>query len=114
MALLTVRKRQEHEGETYIFTKVVRVTERTVNKHGQVLLLPEVTVDGWWTNMELTEEKIISLYKNHALSEQFHSEFKTDLDLERLPSDKFATNASEITLGVFAYNILRFIGQLGL
>lgn len=114
VALLTLRKRQEHEGETYVFTKVIRVTERTVNKHGQLLLLPEVTLHGWWTNMELTEEKIISLYKNHALSEQFHSEFKTDLDLERLPSGKFATNAAVMALGAFAYNILRFIGQLGL
>jgi hypothetical protein len=25
--------------------------------------------------------------------EQFHSEFKTDLDIARLPSGKFATNA---------------------
>jgi len=85
VALLTVRKRQEYKGETYVFTKVIRVTERTINKHGQILLLPEITVEGWWTNMALVEEKIISLYKNHALSEQFHSEFKTDLDLERLP-----------------------------
>ena len=114
VALLTVRKRQEHKGETYVFSKVIRVTERTVDKHGQILLVPESTVDGWWTNMALAEEKIISLYKNHALSEQFHSEFKTDLDLERLPSGKFATNATVMALGAFAYNILRFIGQLGL
>jgi hypothetical protein len=93
---------------------VIRVTERTADKYGQLLLLPEVTVEGWWTNMACNEEKIISLYKNHALSEQFHSEFKTDLDLERLPSGKFATNAAIMALGAFAYNILRFIGQLGL
>jgi hypothetical protein len=114
VALLTVRKRQEYEGETYVFSKVIQVTERTINKHGQVLLVPEITVEGWWTNMDLAEEKIISLYKNHGLSEQFHSEFKTDLDLERLPSGKFATNAAVMALGAFAYNILRFIGQLGL
>jgi len=47
-------------------------------------------------------------------SQQFHSEFKTDLDLERLPSGKFATNALVMALGAFAYNILRFIGQTGL
>jgi Transposase DDE domain group 1 len=94
VALLTVRKRQQYEGEVYVFTKVIRVTERTVNKHSQILLMPETTVDGWWTNLAHNEEKVISLYKNHALSEQFHSEFKTDLDLERLPSRKFATNAA--------------------
>lgn len=114
VALLTVSKRQEYEEETYVFTKVIRVTERTVNKHGQVLLVPDITVEGWWTDMALPEKKIISLYKNHGLSEQFHSEFKTDLDLERLPSGKFATNAAVMALGAFAYNILRFIGQLGL
>jgi hypothetical protein len=114
VALLTVRKRQEYKEKTYVFTKVVRVTERSTDKHGQILLVPDVTVDGWWTNLDLPEEKIISLYQNHALSEQFHSEFKTDLDLERLPSGKFATNAAIMALGAFAYNILRFIGQLGL
>jgi len=114
IALLTVRNRQEHEGKTYVFSKVIRVIERATNRHGQALLLPEVTVEGWWTDLDLPEEKIISLYKNHALSEQFHSEFKTDLDLERLPSGKFATNEAIMALGAFAYNILRFIGQLGL
>jgi len=113
-ALLTVRVRQTHEGHTYMFTKVVRVTERTIDKHGQVLLQPDVTVEGWWTNLDLPEKKIISLYREHAICEQFHSEFKTDLDLERLPSGKFATNALVLALGGFAYNILRFIGQLGL
>jgi hypothetical protein len=114
VALLTVRKQQEHEGKSYTFSKVVRVTKRTTNKHGQLLLVPDITVEGWWTNLVMPEDKIISLYNNHGLSEQFHSEFKTDLDLERLPSGKFATNAAIMALGCFAYNILRFIGQLGL
>jgi len=114
VALLTLRNRQEYEGKTYVFSKVIRVTERTMDRHGQTLLLPEVLVEGWWTNLDLPEEKIIALYKNHALSEQFHSEFKTDLDLERLPSGKFATNEAIMGIGAFAYNILRFIGQLGL
>lgn len=114
VALLTIRKRQEYKGKNYVFTKVVQVTKRTINKHGQVLLVPDIIVEGWWTDMDLPEQKIISLYQNHGLSEQFHSEFKTDLDLERLPSGKFATNALIMALGAFAYNILRYIGQLGL
>ena len=114
VALLTTRHRQEHGVKTYYFTKVVRVTERTLTKHGQMLLVPDISVEGWWTNLDLPETKIISLYQNHGLSEQFHSEFKTDLDLERLPSGKFATNALVMALGAFAYNILRYIGQLGL
>ena len=50
----------------------------------------------------------------HATSEQFHSEFKTDLDIERLPSGKFATNDLVLACAVLAYNILRWIGLEGL
>ena len=46
--------------------------------------------------------------------QQFHSEFKTDLDIERLPSGKFDTNDLVLAFAVFAYNILRFIGLIGL
>jgi len=60
------------------------------------------------------EATIIALYAGHATSEQFHSEFKTDLDLERLPSGKFATNAVILAGAQLAYNILRWIGQNGL
>jgi len=114
VALLTVREHQEHEGETYIFSRIMRVTERTVDKRGQFLLTPEIEIEGWWANLDLSEEKVIRLYESHGTSEQFHSEFKSDLDLERLPSGKFATNSLVMSLAVFAYNILRFIGQLGL
>ncbi len=114
VALLTIRKSQEHDGQNYVFTRVVRVTQRTIDKRGQILLAPNTTIEGWWTNLILPEQKIIKLYENHGLSEQFHSEFKSDLDLERLPSGKFSTNALIMALGCFAYNILRLIGQLGL
>lgn len=114
VALFTVYERQEHEGQTYQFRRVMRVTERTIDKGGQRLLTPDIEVEGWWTNLSLPEEKIIQLYRDHATSEQFHSEFKTDLDLERLPSGKFATNQLVMTLATLAYNILRFVGQTGL
>ena len=39
-----------------------------------------------------------------------HSEVKSDMDVERLPSVKFETNALVLELTV-AYNILRMIGQ---
>lgn len=114
VALLDTRVTQEHEGKRSIFRKVVRITERTTDKHGQYLITPDYLVEGWWTSLDLPMEKIIALYRDHATSEQFHSEFKSDLDLERLPSGKFATNALVMAMGGFAYNILRFIGQLGL
>lgn len=114
IALLTVQERQQHEGKAYTFSRVMRVTERTITKTGQRLLLPEIEVEGWWTNLVLPEEQIIQLYQDHGASEQFHSEFKTDLDLERLPSGKFATNSLVMALATLAYNILRLIGQIGM
>jgi hypothetical protein len=111
---IVVEECRKVEEKTYIFTRVVRVIERTIDKNGQFLLAPEITLEGWWSDLAMAPEDIIELYRQHATSEQFHSEFKTDLDLERLPSGKFATNALVMALGAFAYNILRFIGQTGL
>ncbi|RPJ07932.1 MAG: IS1380 family transposase [Deltaproteobacteria bacterium] len=111
---IVVEERKKVEEITYILKRIVRVTERTIDKHGQFLLAPDITLEGWWTDLAMEPEDVIELYRQHATSEQFHSEFKTDLDLERLPSGKFATNALIMALGGFAYNILRFIGQTGL
>jgi hypothetical protein len=36
------------------------------------------------------------------------------MDIERLPSGKFATNALVLACSVLTYNILRWIGQIGL
>ena len=89
--------------------------ERTIDKHGQGLLLPAITLEGWWTTLtEQDDQAIIDLYCDHATSEQFHSEFKTDLDIERLPSGKFDTNDLVLAQAVLAYNILRWIGLMGL
>ena len=87
------------------------ITERTIDKYGQFNLIPDVEVETWWTNLGDPDEEIIRLYHAHGECEQFHSEVKTDMDLERLPSGKFATNALILELGMIAYNILRMIGQ---
>ncbi len=114
VAYLRVRKRRVHNGKTYFFTLVIRVTERTITADGQMMFLPDLEHEGWWTSLELPKEHIIRLYEDHAVCEQYHSEFKTDLDIERLPSGKFATNALILSLSALAYNIVRIIGQLGL
>lgn len=87
------------------------ITERTIDKYGQFNLVPDVEVETWWTNLGDPDEEIIRLYHAHGECEQFHSEVKTDMDLERLPSGKFATNALILELGMIAYNILRMIGH---
>ncbi len=114
VGLMTVRETHEYEGKKYRFMRVVRVIERTIDKRGQMLAVPDVALEGWWTNLILPEGKIIELYKGHATSEQFHSEIKTDLDMERLPSGKFGVNALALTCAGMAYNILRLVGQWGL
>jgi hypothetical protein len=104
------------------FRLIVRVTERTLDKHGQYLLMPAIELEGWWTSLTDEATTVIELYKHHALHEQYHSEFKTDLDLERLPSGKpglsavegYDTNDAILQLAAFAYNCLRLVGQLGL
>jgi hypothetical protein len=90
---------------------VVEVTERQTDADGQPVLLPELEVSTWWTNLPESEAICIELYRAHATSEQFHSELKSDMDLERLPSGKFATNALILNLAALAYNCLRRIGQ---
>lgn len=91
--------------------QVFHVIERTIDRNGQVLLLPEIEVHVYWTSLRCAPWRIIELYRDHGTSEQFHSELKTDLDLERLPAGKFATNDLVLHAGLFAYNLLRVMGQ---
>ena len=87
------------------------VIERTIDHDGQYLVLPEFEVQTWWTNLPDDAATVIQLYHNHATSEQFHSELKSDIGLERMPSGKFAANALILQFGMIAFNILRQIGQ---
>lgn len=116
VAVFSVREQRRHRGWDYDLRRVMRVTERTISAGGERLLFPEVEVDGWWTNLggAVSDAKVIALYADHGTSEQFHSEFKTDLGIERLPSGKFATNDLVLACATLAYNILRWLGQNGL
>lgn len=93
---------------------IYRVVERSSLPNGQILLTPEIEVDTFWTSLPDAPEAIIRLYADHGTSEQFHSEIKSDMDMERLPSGKFQTNNLILHLGVLAYNILRILGQTSL
>ena len=103
---------KERDGRLY--RVVFEVIERTIGADGQRLLVPDVEISTWWTSLKLPPKTVIDLYHQHATSEQFHSELKSDLDLERLPSGKFATNALMLSLGLVAYNLLRLCGQTAL
>ena len=90
---------------------VYEVIERTITANGQALLYPEIEVNTYWTTLGDSPDEVIKLYHSHGTSEQYHSELKSDLDIERLPSEKFQTNATWLQLAMLAYNILRTIGQ---
>ena len=103
-----------------VSTNVVKFVKamigRSIDKRGQVLIAPELTLEGWTTSLpaSFSAQDIIALYADHGTHEQFHSEFKTDLDLTRLPSGKFDTNYLVCQLAALAMNILRLMGQRGL
>ena len=80
-------------------------------KTGETFLIPEIEVNTWWTNLPEKPPTIIELYHRHGTSEQFHSELKTDIGLERMPSGSFKTNDLFLRLGMLAFNVLRIIGQ---
>jgi hypothetical protein len=91
--------------------QVFQVIERTIDRDGQILLIPDIEVNVFWTSLTCSPWRVIELYRDHGTSEQFHSEIKTDLDLERLPAGKFTTNNLVLHAGIFAYNLLRIMGQ---
>ena len=104
------------DGVSRPVRRVLRLIERTISAAGQHLIVPEYELDGWTTTLppRMGPQQIIDLYADHGTHEQFHAEFKTDLDLTRLPSGKFATNALVCELAALAMNILRLMGQRGL
>jgi hypothetical protein len=102
------RKAGERLGEVYC---VFEVTERKIDREGNRLLIPEVEVNSWWTNLACEAEKVIELYHKHGTMEQFHSELKSDMDVERLPSGKFEVNKIVLGVAMNAYNALRILGQ---
>ena len=88
------------------------VIERLTDPDGNYLLEPEIEVNTFWTNLPCAKAReIIDLYHDHGTSEQFHSEFKSDLDIERLPSDKLCVNKIVLLCGMLAFNLLRSVGQ---
>ena len=99
------------QAETSLFRLVVPVTERTIDKKGSVCWCRRSSCKAGWTSLDVPAQDVIDLYKHHGTHEQFHSEIKTDLDLERLPSGKFDTNDAIVHLASFAYNCLRLLGN---
>jgi len=90
---------------------VFEVIERKTDAAGNRFLIPKIEVNSWWTNLDCTAEKVIELYHGHATSEQFHSELKNDMGVERFASGKLAVNKILLAIAMVAYNALRYMGQ---
>ena len=76
----------------------------------------------YWTNLDIIDSKISKyfsntsqecdrLYRDHATCEQYHSEIKSDMNMELLPSKYFATNKLFLHIATVSFNILRIIGD---
>lgn len=101
-------------GQQLPYPITFKVTERHTKK-GQKLMFPGIEVDSYWCSIdELDANEVISLYHDHGTSEQFHSEIKSDMDLERLPSGNFSSNSLILHLGLLTYNMMRIIGQISI
>ena len=101
----------DNEEKTVGIRTIYEITERTIDRYGQYFIVPDIELGTYWTNTFLPDETVIDLYHAHGESEQYHSEIKTDMDVERLPSGKFESNKLVLELTMIAYNILRIIGQ---
>lgn len=102
------------QDEQLPFPIFFEVTERHMKK-GQQLMFPDIEIDTYWCSLEqLDVEEVKSLYQDHGTSEQYHSEIKSDMGLERLPSCHFSSNSLVLLLGVLTYNMLRIIGQISI
>lgn len=98
-------------GRPLPYPVVFEVTERYMSKK-QRLLLPDIEIDSYWCSIEEMETaEVVELYHNHGTSEQFHSEIKSDMGVERLPIGNFASNSLVLHLTMLSYNMLRIIGQ---
>jgi hypothetical protein len=121
VAYLSRFETRSFDGKEVQVRRILKVTKRLGWElkdvpAGQRLLVKrwiEFDVETWITSLDLPGADIVELYCQHATAEQYHSEIKSELDLERMPSRFFKTNALILRLGTLAYNALRMLGLLG-
>lgn len=106
-----------YQGSTYRQLKSSKKMLRLVfevreifKKNGRKLLLPEVKLFSVWTSIEcFSEQEILRLYRLRGTSEQYHAEFKSEMDMERPPSDNLQVNNAFLLMGMLAHNMLKAI-----
>ena len=110
---IVLERTVNNTSKTISTRQVTRLITRTIDNKGQDLLFPEYEIAVWYTDIDskFNAKQVVDLYKDHGTSEQFHSELKTDMDIERLPSSKFTANTLILNMAMIAFNILRLVGQ---
>jgi hypothetical protein len=88
---------------------IFEVIGRTIDRNGQALRVPEIEANTFWSNVKEKAEVVIELYHDCGMMEQFHSEMKTDMNLERFPGGRYGVNQIILLIGMCAYNVLRYI-----
>ena len=112
--LTTSHPKAKEDSSLALVDQVYRVTIRSTDHEGNAYLFPKSEVEVYWTNLYEDPETVIELYHDHATSEQFHSELKTDMNFERLPSGKLSVNKLLLHIAMISFNTLRCIGQAAL
>lgn len=51
---------------------VYQVTERTLERDGQALLIPDIELSLYWTSLECPEEQVVNLYKDQIVYNYLH------------------------------------------
>lgn len=100
---------EDRKVNIYVYSRVKVILE---GENGQQLLFPEYEIESYYSTLDVSVEDIMEIYHMHGTCEQFHSELKSDMGIERMPSGKFATNDLLLHIAMFTFNILRMIGQI--
>lgn len=91
---------------------VFKLIETTIDKNGQILLIPEYEADVYMTTLDIPPEAVPRLYGEHLKAcKSLRREFMFDLGFKQLPSRNKKTNELALHFGLYAYNLLRFAGQ---
>ena len=89
----------------------LEVIERLSDADGNCLLIPTIEVNTYWKHLAGAASQVYALYHDHGSSEQFHSELKSELDIDQLPSGKLCVNGIVLLCGRLAFNLVRTLGQ---
>ncbi|MEJ5349940.1 MAG: hypothetical protein WHS46_14775 [Desulfosoma sp.] len=57
VAILSTWVTRHYGGESYRFRLVIRVTERISDAKGQMLIQPDISLEGWWTSLSIDDDQ---------------------------------------------------------